>query len=93
MKNHLIISLIVLLFGCSTSEKQSNKKSLIEHIKEYDEDNSIVDFFSLSFDSGAQIDIYCENLEETSRIKESLTEGLSVSILSAETKRWLDDRK
>ena len=41
MKNHLIISLIVLLFGCSTSEKQSNKKSLIEHIKEYDEDDLI----------------------------------------------------
>jgi len=30
----LIISLLFLLFGCSTSEKQSNKKSQIEHNKE-----------------------------------------------------------
>jgi len=34
MKNHLIISLLFLLVGCSTSEKQSNKKIQIGHNKE-----------------------------------------------------------
>jgi hypothetical protein len=51
--------------------------------------NSIVDAVYFEHDSGAEIETSCENFEETFRIKNNLTEGLSVSISSAEITSWL----
>ena len=43
----LIISLLFLLFGCSTSEKQSNKKSQIEHNKELQKEYNFNDLIEM----------------------------------------------
>ena len=48
-------------------------------------------FFILS--SGAQIDAYCTNLEETFRTKKNWTEGLSVSLSSSVVRDWLNGKK
>ena len=50
--------------------------------------NSIIDGFYFDFDSGASIDGYCSNFEETFRIKNNMTEGLNLSISSAEIVDW-----
>jgi len=53
--------------------------------------NSIIDLVYFKFDSGAQIDVYCSNFEETFRIKKNWTDDLNVSILLAETHSWLQN--
>jgi len=72
----------------------SNSKKQ-ESISEYRDDssgNSIVDYVSLAFDSGASIDIYCENLEETFRNSKNLPEGLGVSLKPLEILSWLRNK-
>jgi len=67
-----------------------------EEIHPYNADpsgNSIWDAVYFKFDSGAQIDVYCTDVEETLRIKKNAAEGLSVSILSAEIHSWLQNTK
>ena len=51
--------------------------------------NSIVDALYFEHDSGAEIETSCDNFEETFRIKNNWSEGLNVSISSAETTSWL----
>ena len=66
----------------------------IDVISEYRDDssgNSKVDYVALVFDSGAMINIYCENLEETFRNRENLPEGLGVSIKPLEIVSWLQN--
>ena len=55
--------------------------------------NSIVDGVYFDFDSGADIDAYCTNFDETFRNKKNWSEGLNVSISSAETTSWMRDYK
>ena len=51
--------------------------------------DSIMDAVYFEFDSGAEIDTYCTNLEENFRIQKNYSEGLNVSISSVETTSWL----
>ena len=55
--------------------------------------NSIIDGVDFTFDSGAEIDTYCSNHEETFRIKNNWSEGLDVTISSEEVVTWLTDEK
>ena len=67
-----------------------------DQIKKYSGDpsgNSILDMNAFGFDSGAGIDVYCENLDETYRIKENFMEGLNVALVHPEIVRWLRDNK
>ena len=64
----------------------------LEHIQKYSPDpsgNSIIDFKYLILDSGAQIELYCINLDETLKIKKNWLDSLNVSIKSPEILRWL----
>jgi hypothetical protein len=68
----------------------------IDQIKKYSADpsgDSILKIYAFEFDSGASIDVYCENLEETYRIKGNFVEGLNVGLLLPEIGRWLRDKK
>ena len=49
-----------------------------------------VDF---EFNSGDEIEVSCDNFEETFRIKKNWTEGLNVIIRSAESIKWHVDKK
>ena len=51
--------------------------------------DSIMDAVYFEFDSGAEIDAYCENIEETFRIKKNWGENLNVSISTREIASWL----
>jgi len=55
--------------------------------------NSIIDAISLVFDSGDYVQVHCSNWEETLRIKNNYSEGLSITIRSKEIDSWLSDRK
>jgi len=55
--------------------------------------NSFIDGIDFTFDSGAEIDIYCSNHEETFRLKKNWREGLDVAISSADSALWLQDYK
>ena len=55
--------------------------------------NSIMDAVYFEFESGAEIDAYCRNFEETFRIKKNWTEGLNISISTKEIASWLRDYK
>ena len=50
--------------------------------------NSIFDVISLRIDSGGTIEASCDNFEENFRIKNNWSEGLNVSINSAEIIQW-----
>ena len=54
---------------------------------------SILEVIEFTFPSGANINLQCSNIEETFRIKNNWTEGLSIGIDSAEIDRWLRDYK
>ena len=51
--------------------------------------DSIMDAVYFEFDSEAEIDAYCENIEETFRIKNNYGEYLNVSISTKEIASWL----
>ena len=53
--------------------------------------NSIVDAIDFLFNSGEGVSLHCNNWEETFRIKNNYSEGLSVSIDSEEIFEWLTD--
>ena len=53
--------------------------------------NSIIDGYIIYFSSGANIQAQCNNFEETWRIKNNQTEGLSVAILSDEIAKWFSN--
>ena len=53
--------------------------------------NSFVDEISFKFDSGNEVEGQCIDFEETFRIKNNYTEGLSVSTKSEEISSWLSD--
>jgi len=55
--------------------------------------NSVLDFVYFDFDSGARITAYCKDYEETWRLKQNYTEGLSVNIQSKEIVNWLANTK
>ena len=55
--------------------------------------NSVLDFVYFDFDSGARITAYCNDYEETWRLKQNYTEGLSVNIQSKEIVNWLTNTK
>ena len=55
--------------------------------------NSVLDFVYFDFDSGARITAYCNDYEETWRLKQNYTEGLSVNIQSKEIVNWLANTK
>ena len=55
--------------------------------------NSIIDFVYFNFDSGVQIAVYCLDYEENFRIKKKFSEGLHMTIHTAETKSWLQNTK
>jgi hypothetical protein len=44
-----------------------------------------------TFNSGDEIEVSCDNFEETFRIKKNWTEGLNVIIRSAESNKWMLD--
>ncbi len=54
--------------------------------------NSIVDGIDFLLSSGESVTLHCSNWEETFRIKNSYTEGLSVSIDSKEIFEWMTAR-
>ena len=53
--------------------------------------NSIIDGYIIYFSSGGNIQAQCNNFEETWRIKNNQTEGLSVAILSDEIAKWFSN--
>ena len=53
--------------------------------------NSIVDAVYFVFDSGAKIEISCDNFEETYRIRNRWSEGLNVAIKYEEISSWMRD--
>ena len=53
---------------------------------------SIIDAVYFKFDSGDEIEISCDNFEETLRINKNWTEGLSVAIDSQEIISWLETK-
>ena len=56
--------------------------------KSIEENNhSINDYFSLS-DLNATIDVYCQDFEETYRLKSNFTEGLVFAIHNEEFRKW-----
>ena len=55
--------------------------------------DSIMDAVYYTFDSGAEIDVFCDNFEETFRTKMNWNEGLTISVSSPETTSWLQDYK
>ena len=69
------------------------KIELVEKSPADSSGNSIMDNVFFKFNSGAQIDVYCSNYEETFRTKKNWFEGLSVSLIAAETHNWLRDYK
>ena len=67
-----------------------------EHVGKHGADtsgNSIVDVVDFKYASGDEASIYCDNFEETLRIKNNWTEGLTVSIKRKEINEWLSDWK
>ena len=63
-----------------------------EHSKSHEADpsgNSKMEGFALFFPSGDSIQTYCNDWEETFRIKHSQTEGLSVILYSEEVLKWV----
>jgi len=54
--------------------------------------NSISEGVYFDFDSGGDIEVSCDNFEETLRIKKNWTEGLSVSLRSIEILNWGSDK-
>ena len=50
--------------------------------------DSIFDVTAFLLDSGGTIELSCTDFEETFRIKRNWTEGLNVSINSAEIQQW-----
>ena len=55
--------------------------------------NSVVDFVYFNLDSGEQIAVYCLDYEENYRIKNNFSEGLHMTIHTAENKSWLQNTK
>jgi len=55
--------------------------------------DSIIDEVEYVFDSGAEIQAQCINLNETWRIKNNYREGLSVGILTKEIIEWMTNKK
>jgi len=55
--------------------------------------NSNVFGIEFQFNSGAEIEVQCIDMEKTFRIKSNWSEGLFVSIHSKETVKWLNDYK
>jgi hypothetical protein len=53
--------------------------------------DSIIDAITFKFASGDEISATCFNFEETFRINNNMSEGLSVAIASAEILRWHRD--
>ena len=53
--------------------------------------NSIAEIVNFEYDSGDGASIYCDNFEETLRIKNNWVEGLTVSIKRKEINEWLSD--
>ena len=53
--------------------------------------NSIVDGVELVFDSRDKAQVHCSNYEETFRIKNKRSEGLSVAIRKVEIRDWLNN--
>ena len=61
--------------------------------KSLEENNrGINDYFSLS-DLNATIDVYCQDFEETYRLKSNFTEGLIFAIHNEEFRKWRLDSK
>ncbi len=61
--------------------------------KSIEENNQgINDYFSLG-DLNATIDVYCQDLEETYRLKNNFTEGLVFAIHNEEFRKWRLDSK
>ena len=52
---------------------------------------SIIDSITLKFSSGALIDARCNDRDETYRIQNNYSEGLSIAILTEEIKDWFSD--
>ena len=71
----------------------TQKIELVEKSPADSSGNSIMDNVFFKFNSGAQIDVYCSNYEETFRTKKNWSEGLNVSLIAAETHNWLRDYK
>ena len=53
---------------------------------------SIIDAVYFYFDSGGDAEVYCSNYEETFRIKNNYSEGLSVVITSEDINKWFEER-
>ena len=53
--------------------------------------NSLKDVSSFIFDSGNRVEGECADFEETLRIKNKWSEGLSISVLTEEIVNWLQD--
>jgi len=67
-----------------------------EHVGKHGSDtsgNSIADVVDFKYASGDGASIYCDNFEETLRIKNNWSEGLTVSIKRKEINEWLSDWK
>ena len=71
----------------------AQKKEQINNFRSDPSGKSIQDLVFFKLDSGAQIDVYCSNFDENFRIKKKWSDGLSVSILSAEIHSWLQSTK
>ena len=50
--------------------------------------NSFLEAVYFDFDSGARIELQCDNFEETIRVKKNWQEGLNISIVSKEIIDW-----
>jgi len=50
--------------------------------------NSFLEAVYFDFDSGARIELQCDNFEETMRVKKNWSEGLNVSIVTKEILDW-----
>jgi len=81
-KRDEITEILSIMFPNSTKVENLSSHSLDPS------GNSITDAISLNLDSGDQAQIICSNWEETFRIKNNYSEGLSVLLATKELTEW-----
>ena len=75
----------------SKSFPNANKVQGISKIPSDPSGKSIIDQVDFTFDSDISLMVYCDNYDETIRLKHNWAEGLTVVLISDEINEWLSD--
>ena len=75
----------------SKSFPNADKVQAIRKIPRDPSGKSIIDQVDFHFDSDISLMVYCDNYDETIRLKHNWAEGLTVVLISDEIDEWLSD--